>query len=71
MLGDWSDPGDIEHYLKSDNDNVVDIQPYLLRNEFEQYKQDLHKKELERKRNIIAGILLLIGMMVLIWLTID
>ena len=50
MLGDWSDPGDIEHYLKSDNDNVVDIQPYLLRNEFEQYKQDLHKKELERKK---------------------
>jgi hypothetical protein len=71
MLGDWSDPGDKEHYLKSDNDNVVDIQTYLLRNEFEQYKQDLHKKELERKRNIIAGILLLIGMTVLIWLTID
>lgn len=70
MLGDWSDPGDKEYYLKSDNDNVVDMQTYLLRNEFEQYKRDLHKKELERKRNVIAGILLLIGMMVLTWLTI-
>ena len=36
-------------FIKDDDSNVINVQQFLLRDEFEHYKRELREKKLEKK----------------------
>jgi len=53
-----------------EHNNVINMQRFLLRDEFESYKRELREKKLEKKRKLWMGIAMIIVMTILTYLTI-
>ena len=53
-----------------ESNNVINMQHFLLRSEFEQFKQELEQKELDKKSNRWSWIAMIIVMAILTYLTI-
>ena len=57
-------------FIKDDDSNVINVQQFLLRDEFEHYKRELREKKLEKKRKLWWGVATIIVATILTYLTI-
>ena len=57
-------------FIKDDDSNVINVQQFLLRDEFEYYKRELREKELEKKRKLWWVVATIIVATILTYLTI-
>ena len=57
-------------FIKDKDSNVINVQRFLLRDEFEHYKRELREKKLEKKRKLWMVIAMIIVMTILTYLTI-
>ena len=57
-------------FIKDDDRNVINVQQFLLRDEFEYYKRELREKELEKKRKLWWVVATIIVATILTYLTI-
>ncbi len=58
-------------FIKEKDSNVINVQQFLLRDEFEHYKRELREKELEKKRKRWLFVAMLIVMTFITYLTIQ
>ena len=57
-------------FIKEKDSNVINVQQFLLRDEFEHYKRELREKELEKKRKLWWVVATIIVATILTYLTI-
>jgi hypothetical protein len=57
-------------FIKDDDSNVINVQQFLLRDEFEHYKRELREKKLEKKRKLWWVVATIIVATILTYLTI-
>ena len=57
-------------FINDDDSNVINVQQFLLRDEFEYYKRELREKELEKKRKLWWVVATIIVATILTYLTI-
>ena len=57
-------------FIKDKDSNVINVQRFLLRDEFEHYKRELREKKLEKKRKRWLVVAMIIVITILTYLTI-